>query len=918
MSALIGDLKTGRGGAIWLEGDPGVGKTALVDAALDTIMDSPIQVFRAAGDELLQVFALYLIVEAMRVRDGDPDDLRTEIADLLAGRRHGGSDATLSALEKLLDLVDLECGRRPSVLVLDDVQWADEASLAACSRLVSVVDQIPLMLVLVARRVPRRPAVGGLRQAVTARPAPSVLEITGLTSDEVASAAAKLLSAQVGPRLRAALARAAGNPLYVREMVNVLRNEGALRVEGGTADLAEPFDGGVSSLGEVIGRRLAFLSGRTRTTLQAAAMLRVQFGHHDLALVSGRSHAELIDVVDEAVACGVLVGSGRWLGFRHPVIRQALHDEVPSAMRSALHAHMAKSLAAAGAPWDDVAQHVLAAGPDIDASMVGWLAQVPRSALVSRPAVAADLLDRGWRATPAGDPRRARFTALSTTVLRLLHRQDDLVTVGERALKTISDKQLLSEAAWNLAVGLGLAGRYAELGAVIARILDGPGAVPPWSARLRALGVSAPAFGGQRAEAEQQAQLAIAEGEQIGDPVAIAWALHFLALTAPNYEQAAALVDRAVAVLVDDDPDSIDLRLLLQTNQILILSTLNRVAEVEAALPAMHALAETAGSARLSLLKWGIAEYYMFHGRWDEALVYLDQITDVTDATYTLIVRGAVAEIAVHRGDRAAAERNLNAVRDLSYLDGPLRIYAYRTMNAESVLAEWDGRPDRALTILRRWLDPEFAGGRLFRPEVMRHIVRLALAVGDLATAELAATAAQADADASGGIQAVEDTICRAMLDDSPQSLLAVVGDLEKAARPVACAFVLQEAAVRLAQRNDLTAARSAFARAVAIYEDLGAVWDLRQIESRLRPLGIRRGPRSPHHRAESGWEALTLAERNVARLVVSGESNSAIASRLLISRRTVATHVGHILSKLNVRSRVDIARELAQHGETW
>jgi DNA-binding NarL/FixJ family response regulator len=72
----------------------------------------------------------------------------------------------------------------------------------------------------------------------------------------------------------------------------------------------------------------------------------------------------------------------------------------------------------------------------------------------------------------------------------------------------------------------------------------------------------------------------------------------------------------------------------------------------------------------------------------------------------------------------------------------------------------------------------------------------------------------------------------------------------------------------------------------------------------------VRRGPRAAHRRATTGWEALTATEQRVAALVAEGRSNPDIAAELLLSRRTVQTHVSKILAKLGYSSRIEIARE--------
>jgi DNA-binding NarL/FixJ family response regulator len=116
---------------------------------------------------------------------------------------------------------------------------------------------------------------------------------------------------------------------------------------------------------------------------------------------------------------------------------------------------------------------------------------------------------------------------------------------------------------------------------------------------------------------------------------------------------------------------------------------------------------------------------------------------------------------------------------------------------------------------------------------------------------------------------------------------------------------------VLLARAGDLVGARSALTRAVNTYADLGARWDIRRADARLRPFGVRRGPNSARRRPDTGWDALTPTEVRVAGLVAAGRSNPDIAAELLLSRRTIQTHVSHILTKLGYGSRIEIAREV-------
>ncbi|TML20740.1 MAG: helix-turn-helix transcriptional regulator [Actinobacteria bacterium] len=154
----------------------------------------------------------------------------------------------------------------------------------------------------------------------------------------------------------------------------------------------------------------------------------------------------------------------------------------------------------------------------------------------------------------------------------------------------------------------------------------------------------------------------------------------------------------------------------------------------------------------------------------------------------------------------------------------------------------------------------------------------------------------------------------RAVLDGDAATLLAVADELSGAGTPLGLAQTYEEAAVLLAQAGDATGARGALTDAVRGYLDLGAAWDVRRADARLRGYGVRRGPRTIRRRPTSGWEALTPTEVRVAALVAQGRSNPDIAAEMLLSRRTVQTHVSNILAKLGYGSRIDVARESARH----
>jgi predicted ATPase len=179
--------------------------------------------------------------------------------------------------------------------------------------------------------VPQREDLLALRRVVddAAR-----LQLTGLTGAAVADLVADVAGGRPGGSLLRLAEGAAGNPLYVTELVAALTRGSSLTItEAGTAELAGGSAPG--SLSAAIADRLGFVTGPVREVLRAAALLGVDFAVPDLAIVLGRGVPDLIPAVDEACAAGVLAESGHGLGFRHPLIRAALYDEMPAPVRTA-------------------------------------------------------------------------------------------------------------------------------------------------------------------------------------------------------------------------------------------------------------------------------------------------------------------------------------------------------------------------------------------------------------------------------------------------------------------------------------------------------------------------------------------------------------------------------------------------------
>ena len=275
-------LTAGRGGIVWIEGEPGIGKSTLVSAVLADASARGCAVHRAMGDELGQRLPLRALIDALGGEAG------SEVAALLhpeGSALAAGIDAVPAGVERFLVVIDRLCAAAPLLLAFDDLQWADEASLLTWHRLGLAVDQIPLLLVSACRPVPARPAVSRLRRGVVSRGA-ALLAVGPLSDDAVNDLVTKQAGAAPGQRLREAIAHAGGNPLYTGELVDALIRDDRVKLSGDTAELVGTVDQVPLELTGAINARLDFLSPDTANALRVAAMLGapvlgVRPGHGD-------------------------------------------------------------------------------------------------------------------------------------------------------------------------------------------------------------------------------------------------------------------------------------------------------------------------------------------------------------------------------------------------------------------------------------------------------------------------------------------------------------------------------------------------------------------------------------------------------------------------------------------------------------
>ena len=915
---LVTEVAAGQGGTVLIEGEPGIGKTVLVQAAL-TEAGAGCQVFWGAGDELGQALPLLPLLEGLRVRQRSANPRQNAIVRLLRGEDNAdrGTDVSAMLAEQLLALVAEQCATRPTILVIDDLQWADQDSITLFGRLAKSIPQMPLLLIGAMRPVPRRDELLALRRAVGDAVR---LQLSGLPATEVA----ELIAAQAGGEPEDKLLRladgAAGNPFYVIELVAALMRSSGVTVNGAGAVVL--LNGSAPpSLSAAIADRLGFVSGPVREVVRAAALLGVDFAVPDLAIVLRRSVAELVPAIDEARAAGVLTESGTGLAFRHPLIRTALYDDIAAPVRAAWHSDAGRALAQAGAPVDRVARQLLWAvggsggtAEPADEWMLHWLARTADLLIGQAPQVAAELLRRAVATSAAGSPHHDFLVSRLADTLYRVGDAAEAEQVATRALAHTFEPDLLVDLHWTLAQCRLTTGRSAESLATLDQALASPGITARHRARLLVLAARTRINLGEVEKAGRTATTALDVASEAGDSWAMGWALHVLTIATAVQGQmtdALPLFEWALTV-TEADPALTDLRLLLQINKAVALGCLDRYVEAFAAARQALYFADQAGTVVRRVQAHSALGKLLFDtGRWDEAMAEVHVLhEDQKEPAAACVDLGIAAVICFHRGDLAAARRHLAAAVPYAERIGN-RVISPLAL-ARSLDQEYVGAPAEALTVLTAG----FVGNTEELDEIedlLAESVRLATLASDVdAGRTYAGHATALAADSAIPHRQATEHYCRGLLGHDAVRLLIAAERYRDAGRPLLSAKALEEAAGEFIRTGDRDQGRAAFIRAMEIYTLLGAATDVARLQARFRAHGIRRGPLSKHRQARSGWDSLTPTEVKVANLVEGGLSNPEIAAKLLLSRRTVATHVSHILRKLGVHSRIDIAREAA------
>ena len=919
-------VASGGPAIVLVEGEAGIGKTRLLAQVLQDARGRDMPVAAGRAEELERTRPFGVLAAAFGCTRSSPDPRRAAIAGLLASQGAGDlgpitvtSDPGLRfrVVDAFTDLVEELALAGSLVIGLDDLQWADPSSLLTLGALGRRLTDLPVGVIGCLRPSPRGAELDRLVGALEAAGA-RFLVLHPLTGEAVTGLVAQAVAAEPGPRLLAEVAGAGGNPLFVTELLAALTQEGTIATAGGQAEVAETVL--PPTLRLTILRRVSFLPETTLQALRSASILGSGFSLTDLATVTGRPAVDLSIVLGEAIRAGVLDDDGARLRFRHDLIRDAIYEDLAGSVRRALHREAGQRLAHAGAPALQVAEHLARGATPGDPEAVAWLARAARHAAPRSPDIAADLLDRAVGLMSPGDPGRDGLLAERASSLMWAGRIADAQATCRLLLGRDLDPSLEDTVRVCLGYAL-LAGGQARDGLCeLERAFQSPlltGAeraeAQAWASLARLLLAD---LDGAAAAAAQAQPAAVAAR----DPLATSVAMTTLAQVSElrgDLGDALQIIDDAVR-LADQSPGRLGHRFPVHDFRAYILITLDRLDEASSTLEVGTRISEELGT------RWALARYHTVRaqerflaGHWDDAVAEIEADTSPVgvpgESYYHLLLRrGVLSLIRLHRNDLPRARDAVGAA------PGELPGAGYRadwSAWAQALLLEADGeRADALERLTGCWDRCARSGSAVEYPVIGPDLVRLALAADDLGRARDVAAAVTGVASRNQVPWITGAALrCQGLAADDAGILDAAVSAYARGSRPLELALTCEDAGAAFARRGNVDRAGQLLDQAITIYERLDATRDLARAEAALRQMGVRRGRRVTHSRAQSGWLSLTPSERAVVDLVAEGLSNPQIGQRLYVSRRTVQTHLAHVFAKLHIASRAQLAAEAAR-----
>jgi ATP/maltotriose-dependent transcriptional regulator MalT len=953
----LGSLEQGleelnRGGSVAVElvGDPGIGKTRLLSELSARAEDRGHLVLAGSASEQERALPFSVFVDALDeyVESLDPnlvsaldDDVQAELAHVLPSLSAlaGGREVALQheryrshrAVRALLEHL---AQTKPVVLVLDDIHWADSASVELLGALLRRPPAAAVLMVVALRpRQTPEPLAAALERADRAE-ALTRLELGALTLDE----ARELLGERVDAAGAAVLYQeSGGNPFYLEQLA---RSPGHARGATSAPRISLTGVEVPPAVAASLSEELALLSDGGRLVLEGAAVAGDPFEPELAAAAAATSEAAAICAVDELLELDLIRTTDvpRRFRFRHPLVRRAVYEATAGGWRLGAHERCAEALAARGVTAPARAHHVERSARQGDVTAVAVLRDAGEAAARLAPESAARWFAGALRLLPQTAPAQER-------VELLLARAGALAAAGhfidshEALLEAIAivpkeSSALCTTVATACAGVERFLGRYEDAHSRLERALRGL----PKSASVESVGLlielTLNEFYRSRYEAMHDwAGRAVSAAKELGDAALLAAALARSALadamTGPpetarsRRAEAAELVDGLSDEELSVRPDA---AAWLAAAELYL--DLYAQADAHASRALRLARAKGRGSPFFGLYLILPRVWYV-RGRVAEAAELLDgaieagRLLGTSPALAGNLFNRSVIAVAV--GDLelalATAEEALELTRDLD--EG--FVTAWAAVRLAGVLLE-TGQPDRAVDLLLGRAGGEeltlIPGG--WRVYCLELLTRCWLALDRRKEAERAAGLAEVTA------ATVHIPLATAWADRAVAAVALRSGDPARAIeRALASADAAQEVGAPIEEALSRTVAGRALAqagetdRAVAELQRAAAGFDacgaLRYRDSAERELG-KLGHR-PHRRTHAGKtngtsiDSLTQRERQVALLVVDRKTNPQIATELFLSQKTVETHLRNIFRKIDVSTRVELAR-VVEHAE--
>lgn len=901
--------KSGTGGLILVEGQPGMGKSLLLGETAKAAAAQGYTTVTAVAGELTRTIPLSPLLLALgdvaEPGDHDPGDfgeLDPRMRDIGRVRRR---------LEKL-------AAHGPVLVTADDLQYADPVTLLALKVLPGQLAIRPLSWIL-ARSTDSAAFAAQLFDMLERDGADRVL--LGPLPEAVIT---DLITQQLGvPPDRSLLSlagTAGGNPLLVRELLRGLRDEDLLLTSAGRATVtAERVPERVRKFFQ---HQTSGLPARTRQLIEVSAVIGRSFAVEDAAEMLGQPPAVLLPAINRALAAGILVADGDTLAFRDDLTWRAVTEIIPQPLARALRRQFGQILLDRGSELRAAGYLARGARRD-DKPALREMDRVVRTVLPSAPETAADLAARALELTSPEDREHADRAVAAVRALAAAQRLQEAAKLIDTSLTAplpaLARARLRSaRASIHAASGQPGAAR-AEAEELLAEP-DLPRRVRDEAtvALLEAL-AELPDF----AAAEQRARQVITQADRSSRTV-VAAARGLQANVKWNQGQLAESLDLFRQALAEASADGEDshppIRPLID-----LAARLVDVGQFDDA-SALLAAPRADGDATSFALAWAgpallRARIHLALGRMDaaaaeaETVLHAGRLAD--GSPFTTLARCMLSTIALRRGDLIAAGQLLDAV-SAALADAGTGRMSVRCQLLVAQMAEARDGPVAAMSIIADVYDyvREFRWPLVQDPGVAPWLVRLALRTSENMRAGVVSGVAEGLARANRAFPIVTAACAHAQ-----GLLMNDIGLLRLAAETQpdvwAAASAAEDLAMLLADADRVPDAIGWFDHAYANFQKSGASRDAARVRGRLRGLGVqRRHWRAPAERAARGVDRLTETERGIAELVCQGLTNRQIAEQTFVSANTIAFHLRNIYRKLGIASRVQLARVLPDTAE--